>query len=42
LLLDGFGQTTQIDLSNIRAQSSFPAETFRFKAPPNTDVVTLD
>lgn len=42
LLLDGFGQTTQIDLSNIRAQSSFPSDTFRFQAPPNTDVVNLD
>ncbi len=42
LLLDGFGQVTQIDLSNIRAQSSFPRDTFEFKAPPNTDVIKLD
>ena len=42
LLLDGFGQTTQIDLSNIRAQSSFPPDTFQFKAPPKTDVIKLD
>lgn len=42
LLVDGFGQTTQIDLTNIRAQSSFPKDTFQFKAPPNTDVVRLD
>lgn len=42
LLLDGFGQTTQIDLSNIRAQSSFPSSTFQFQAPPNTDVIRLD
>ena len=42
LLLDGFGQTTQIDLSNIRAQSSFPQDTFQFKAPPKTDVIKLD
>jgi outer membrane lipoprotein carrier protein len=42
LLRDGFGQTTQIDLSNIRAQSSFAQGTFQFKAPPNTDVIKLD
>ncbi len=42
LLLDGFGQTTQIELSNIRAQSSFPPDTFQFKAPPKTDVIKLD
>jgi outer membrane lipoprotein carrier protein len=42
LLLDGFGQTTRIDLSGIRAQASFPKNTFRFQAPPNTDIVKVD
>lgn len=42
LLLDGFGQTTRIDLSKIRAQSSFTASTFEFEAPPDTDVVRID
>lgn len=42
LLLDGFGQTTRIDLAKIRAQSSFPASTFEFEAPPDTDIVRID
>jgi len=42
LLLDGFAQTTRIDLFDIRAQSSFPSDTFIFEAPPGTDVVRLD
>ncbi len=42
LLLDGFGQTTRIDLSDIRAQSAFPDKTFVFEVPPDTDVVRLD
>ena len=42
LLVDGFGQTTRIDLSGIRAQSAFPAKTFVFEVPPDTDAVRLD
>jgi outer membrane lipoprotein carrier protein len=41
LLLDGFGQTTKVVLRNIRAQSSLPAQTFRFAAPAGTDVITV-
>jgi len=41
ILQDSFGQTTQIDLSRIRAQSGFPADTFRFKAPPGADIVRM-
>lgn len=41
LLRDSFGQTTRIDLSDLRAQSEFPAGTFRFDPPPGTDVVKL-
>ena len=41
LLRDSFGQTTRIDLSGIRAQSSFPAKTFEFTSPPGTDTVRV-
>ena len=41
LLRDGFGQTTRIDLSRIRAQSGFTSGTFEFSPPPGTDVVRV-
>ena len=41
LLRDSFGQTTRIDLTGIRAQSSFPTGTFEFTAPPGTDLVRI-
>ena len=41
LIQDGFGQTTRIELSRIRAQSEFPAGTFVFKSPAGTDVIEM-
>lgn len=41
LLRDSFGQTTRIDLSRLRAQSSFTQETFGFVPPKGTDVVRV-
>lgn len=41
LLRDSFGQTTRIDLSRIRAQSSFSSDTFEFSPPTGTDVVRV-
>ena len=41
MLLDAFGQTTRIDLGGIQVNPQLPAEAFRFKAPPDTDVVRM-
>jgi outer membrane lipoprotein carrier protein len=40
-LLDSFGQTTRITLSNITANAQLPPDEFRFVAPPGTDVVKM-
>lgn len=42
LLVDGFGQTTRVDLERLRAQSSFPSDTFTFTPPPGTQVVKVN
>lgn len=41
LLLDAFGQTTRVDLSNMQANASVPAAQFQFTAPKGTDVVRM-
>lgn len=41
LLVDGFGQTTQVDLLTLRAQSGFAAEEFTIVPPPGTDIVRV-
>jgi len=41
LLLDGFGQTTQVELLTLRAQPGFGAEVFTIDTPPGTDVVRM-
>lgn len=40
-LLDSFGQTTRITLSNMTANVQLPPGEFRFVAPPGTDVVKM-
>jgi outer membrane lipoprotein carrier protein len=40
-LLDSFGQTTRITLSNITANAKLPPDEFRFVPPPGTDVVKM-
>lgn len=40
-LLDSFGQTTRIDLSNIKANPSLPAAEFKFVPPKGVDVVKM-
>lgn len=40
-LLDSFGQTTRITLSNMTANAQLPPDEFRFVAPPGTDVVKM-
>lgn len=41
LLLDGFGQTTRVDLLTLRAQSAFGANEFVIEPPPGTDVIRM-
>ncbi|TFL13885.1 outer membrane lipoprotein chaperone LolA [Pusillimonas caeni] len=41
LLLDAFGQTTRIDLSDIKANPELPASLFQFKPPADVDVVKM-
>lgn len=41
LLVDGFGQTTRVDLLTLRAQSEFGANEFVIEPPPNTDVIRM-
>ena len=41
ILVDGFGQTTQVDLLSLRAQSEFGANAFEIQAPPGTDVIRM-
>jgi outer membrane lipoprotein carrier protein len=41
LLVDGFGQTTQVDLLTLRAQSGFGADEFTIEPPPGTDIVRV-
>ena len=40
-LLDAFGQTTRVDLSDIRPQAGLPEDEFRFTPPAGTDVVRM-
>ena len=40
-LLDSFGQTTRIELSNIVTNPSLAADTFTFRPPPDVDVVKM-
>jgi len=41
ILVDGFGQTTQVELLSLRAQSEFGANAFEIQAPPGTDVIRM-
>ena len=41
LLVDGFGQTTRVDLLTLRAQSGFDAKEFVIEPPPGTDVIRM-
>jgi outer membrane lipoprotein carrier protein len=41
LLTDGFGQTTQVDLLTLRAQSGFGANEFVIVPPAGTDIVRV-
>ncbi|HLU20303.1 MAG TPA: outer membrane lipoprotein chaperone LolA [Pusillimonas sp.] len=41
LLLDAFGQTTRIELSNIQANPQLQASEFEFTAPDDVDVVRM-
>lgn len=41
LLVDGFGQTTRVDLLTLRAQSEFGANEFVIEPPPDTDVIRM-
>ena len=41
ILVDGFGQTTQVDLLSLRAQSEFGTNAFEIQAPPGTDVIRM-
>lgn len=40
-LLDAFGQTTRVELSNIQANPGIPASEFQFTAPKGVDVVKM-
>lgn len=40
-LLDAFGQTTRVDLSNVIPNPSLPASTFTFNPPAGVDVVRM-
>ena len=39
ILLDGFGQTTHIEMSKLQANPKLPANSFKFVAPSGVDVV---
>lgn len=41
LLLDSFGQTTRIDLSNMVTNPSLAADEFEFTPPQDVDIVTM-
>jgi len=41
LLVDGFGQTTQVELLTLRSQSEFSANEFVIEPEPGTDVIRL-
>lgn len=41
LLLDAFGQTTRIDLSDIKANPDLPGKQFQFTPPPDVDIVKM-
>ncbi|MCD8504498.1 MAG: outer membrane lipoprotein carrier protein LolA [Burkholderiaceae bacterium] len=41
LLVDGFGQTTRVELLTLRAQSEFGANEFVIEPPPGTDVIRV-
>ncbi|HLS52188.1 MAG TPA: outer membrane lipoprotein chaperone LolA [Burkholderiaceae bacterium] len=41
LLLDAFGQTTKINLSNIKKNPQLNNTDFQFKPPANVDVITM-
>ena len=38
-LVDGFGQVTHLDFTDIRVNETLPESLFRFKPPPNTDII---
>jgi len=40
-LLDSFGQTTRVELSQIQSNPSLPANEFRFIPPAGVDVVKM-
>lgn len=42
LLKDGFGQTTEVNITELTPKSKLPADTFEFNLPPNTDLVRLN
>lgn len=42
MLLDGFGQTTRVDLLTIRAQSGFAPSEFQIDPPAGTDIVRIE
>jgi outer membrane lipoprotein carrier protein len=41
LLVDGFGQTTRVDLLTLRAQSEFGASEFVIEPPAGTDIIRV-
>ena len=41
ILLDGFGQTTQVDLITFRARGGFDASEFQISPPAGTDIVRM-
>jgi len=41
LILDAFGQTTRIELTDIQVNPGLPADAFAFTAPPGVDVVKM-
>lgn len=41
ILLDAFGQTTRITLSNISRNPTLDSSAFQFKAPPGVDIVSM-
>lgn len=41
VLVDGFGQTTRVELLTLRAQSEFSEGEFRIDPPPGADVIRL-
>ena len=39
VLLDGFGQTTHVEMTNLQANPKLPADSFKFVTPVGVDVV---